>query len=339
MRLLVLNLQLLPPGCSTTGNNHKDARLQYFCTHILPQYDIVCLSEVWKVHTGVSLPGAAWNRREQLVCSAQRCGFGYKVVSSPPPLCCGKFVDAGLLILSRFPIEHSIHINFQHLGCGVERFVANGAQYAKICIGTRALHLVNTHLQSDQVTRVRERDSGTDARQAQIKEVWDLVQQAAVPPEELLLLVGDLNVDAHDAHKGPGTGHAPGSALNGTPSPWPERQEYLDMIALFHAQDLLAEDGRHPVTLGDVKVEADGTTLPAECVLTCADDRLSNQSVDHVWQLYHESTGSDALAVVDTQIRELRVEGVAFTQLSDHYGIEVRLTHAHSAAATVPNSS
>ena len=53
MRVLALNLQLLPPLVTTTGGPAwKDARLKYFADRVLPEYDVVCLSEIWTVYAG-----------------------------------------------------------------------------------------------------------------------------------------------------------------------------------------------------------------------------------------------------------------------------------------------
>eukprot|EP00906_Rhabdomonas_costata_P033707 RCo047481 len=139
MRVLVLNLQLLAPGISTTRNNYKDARLRYFCDEVMPRYDVLCLSEVWKAYFPV-LPCMnrcldSFRRPERLLEAAKAHGFDYVVRSAAPTLWSGKIWDSGLMILSRYPILKSSTMVFSS-GLGAERLLANGALYARIALPT-----------------------------------------------------------------------------------------------------------------------------------------------------------------------------------------------------------
>ena len=77
MRVLSLNIQLLPPLIHTTGGPaYKDERLRYFVERVLPDYDVVCLSEAWTCWIGGCVPVTAgpFGRAEQLVCAARERG-------------------------------------------------------------------------------------------------------------------------------------------------------------------------------------------------------------------------------------------------------------------------
>lgn len=93
IRVLTYNLYLRPPFINSNGNDWKNERLHEFIK-LLPEYDIICLQEVF----------ALGNRRQdKLVEAARRQGF-HVVKCIPPPFLSLKFIDAGILILSRFPV-------------------------------------------------------------------------------------------------------------------------------------------------------------------------------------------------------------------------------------------
>ncbi len=78
-------------GIKTNESDHKDDRLNYFIKHILPQFDILCLQEVF---------GTFSSRKEKLMKSALKAGFF--VESSPDPSFFSTYlIDGGLVVLSR----------------------------------------------------------------------------------------------------------------------------------------------------------------------------------------------------------------------------------------------
>ena len=90
-----------------TNAPYKADRMNYFITNILPNYDIVCLQEMYGFGSG---------RRQRLIKAAAENGFGH-VLKSKNKLAKG-MVDGGLLILSRFPITDSEEMVY---GCQGDR--------------------------------------------------------------------------------------------------------------------------------------------------------------------------------------------------------------------------
>ncbi|ORZ06055.1 Endonuclease/exonuclease/phosphatase [Absidia repens] len=86
--------------------------------------------------------------------------------------------------------------------------------------------------------------------------------------------------------------------------------------------------GYHPVTFGDYYRTDNGTILPAETVLTHAEQVLTVQSIDQL--LYSsspvQSSPSTNLSLSNVTIVKFLVSGQPYTQLSDHYGISCLLS-------------
>jgi hypothetical protein len=93
IRVLTYNLYLRPPLINSNGNDWKNERLHEFIK-LLPEYDVVCLQEVFALGS---------RRQDNLVKAARQQGF-HVVKCIPPPFLSLKFIDAGVLILSRFPV-------------------------------------------------------------------------------------------------------------------------------------------------------------------------------------------------------------------------------------------
>jgi len=323
MKILSLNLQLLPPPLTTTGNNFKDERLLYFIHNVLPNYDVVCLSEVWHAHKIVSafkVFSKKFNRLKTLIEEAAKKGFKYFVHSPKLKFSSKCYQNGGLLILSKLPIEKTSYLIFKQPGCNIERFVQNGALFAKI----NNICIFSAHLQSDQVTRKRIRGAGTKVRAQQLSELKQFIKNNK---SKYSILVGDLNIDALPEAI---SGHATDTKLN-------NQAEYLDMINTLHARDLLFYN-EHPITLGDIYVNEFGKLIPCGKELTARDDLCSQQSVDHALLLFKKNAkytvSSDnhitwyfhktRLKIV-TGIEKLKVSNKKFSQLSDHYGVSIEI--------------
>ena len=140
VRVLSYNLMLRPPGIKNNHSDYKNARLAYFCEHILPNYDVVALQEVFSFGT---------RRRDRLLQRATELGFKSWVCSPSAPGDTSAAFDGGLLILSRFNIARSARLIFSD-AAQADKMFAKGVLYAKISLGPNRgyLHLFNTHLQS-----------------------------------------------------------------------------------------------------------------------------------------------------------------------------------------------
>ena len=47
VRILTYNMFIRPPPVNENGNDHKDARLNYFIKEYLPNWDVICFQEVF----------------------------------------------------------------------------------------------------------------------------------------------------------------------------------------------------------------------------------------------------------------------------------------------------
>ena len=123
IKVLTYNMFLRPPGVKNNADDFKNERFQAFLKEI-ENFDIVCLQEIFSLGN---------IRQRKLIRFCEQNGFPFHVRSSPPNSLslAYKFVDAGLLIISRFPIvERDRHIYTQ--GNQVDEWTSKQVIYAKI---------------------------------------------------------------------------------------------------------------------------------------------------------------------------------------------------------------
>jgi hypothetical protein len=140
IRVLSLNVYMRPMGVSDVNGDYKWERLTDFITHKLHEFDVICLQECFSTLN---------SRRNSLVKAAHRVGYSYAVASPPPDMFSFKCFDAGLLILSRFPIEETHFEEFTD-SCHADSLSNKGILWAKIRMGPLVddiFHIFNTHLQ------------------------------------------------------------------------------------------------------------------------------------------------------------------------------------------------
>lgn len=128
-------------------------------------------------------------------CADMRCMFPYSTAPVRGSLLGDniRFWPSGLCVLSKHPITYEIHHVFDGVGYGYERVMAKAVQYARIeCDdggeGVRVLHVFNTHLCAWSGPRARA------ARREQVKQVLKFIRDMRIPPEETVVLGGDLNI-------------------------------------------------------------------------------------------------------------------------------------------------
>jgi endonuclease/exonuclease/phosphatase family metal-dependent hydrolase len=189
MRILSLNFYMRPMGVSDMHGDYKKERLQDFILHHLDDFDVLCLQEMFST---LSL------RRNELVVEARKRGFSY-VTSSPPPAALSfQCFDAGLLILSRYPLENVAFVEFDH-SCYSDSLANKGLLRASVRFGPDPLdtiRLFNTHLQASYSHN--DIDATTVAL-AQLRQVFNLIREdLAKSQHEAVLLAGDLNLDAFE---------------------------------------------------------------------------------------------------------------------------------------------
>jgi len=278
----------------------------------IDNYDIISLQEIFCL---------ANSRQQLLVNAAFDKGFKHFVRSKKPTWLSGKFIDAGLLILSKFPIvESDGHI--YRSGNQIDSWAAKQVIYAKVQIAdTLFLHIFNTHLQASYFDNHEDSNKINDfARADQVTEMADFIRKKTCNSPHPTLLTGDFNINSRE----------PGS-------PSCETAEYKQMMAKLDPsgvwlRDLLKEanNGLHPITYGDFCEQVESGVvkkIPTETLLTHTADYCCAQSIDYILFADVPTASDVALEVVNTKIEKFLVDpsSVKCSQLSDHYGVATTL--------------
>ncbi|CAG8528962.1 6260_t:CDS:2 [Ambispora leptoticha] len=331
VRILTFNFFMRPPLVRNNASDYKEARLEYFIQKILPNYDIICLQEMF--HFGSS-------RRNRLLEAAFKIGFKFSWASPVKSILSGS-IDGGLVLLSKFPL-HEREVTVYPIGCYSDRFSDKGALYAKIAITKNdCVHLFTTHTQASYSSAPPPNEQSVVIRHQQLAHLRKFIDKcldaASRKPEELVLLVGDLNV-------------------NGRPQLDPlnpaiiqeDSAEYKCMIRILRGEgieanlanptlvdleelrfvaptvinirDIVQERyGQHPVTFGDVYVDYKGYTYPRETVLTSSSDWKTTASLDYVL-IIDEKNDEFTLHKrnVEVEVQKTKVEEFFVEKSSNH---------------------
>ncbi|ORZ39539.1 hypothetical protein BCR44DRAFT_29844 [Catenaria anguillulae PL171] len=170
VRILTYNFFLRPPFISDYNGDSKEERLTSFISTVLPRYDIIALQETFSGYS---------SRVQRLEKAATRAGFLSHTRGPKGSMASGHLLDAGLLVLSRWPIKHSARLTFSR-GVTVDRLASKGATYSLHEHPERPnvrLHLFNTHLQASYSTAPRIDDPSVECRRQQMRELVAFIQE------------------------------------------------------------------------------------------------------------------------------------------------------------------
>ncbi|KAJ1899904.1 hypothetical protein LPJ66_001823 [Kickxella alabastrina] len=339
LRILTQNMFMRPPLIKNNRSDWKDARLDYFIEHILPNYDIVCLQEMFEY---------ASSRRARLMAAAQKLGYRYSVTSERQFLW-NVGIDGGLVILSRLPVVQTERMTFQR-GMGPDWLAMKGVLYAKVAVegGTHA-HVFTTHTQASY-GEVVVTQPDVKRRLAQLYEFHGFIE-AVLPRHraagEPVILSGDFNVDSRDharvdasvgyereVEDGVATsdeGQAMMAILRGHGIDprvlGPDNTDTFKGKAVYEFHDSLKERlGYHPVTFGNIVVDQQGKAQPRETVLTTEHDNMVMHSIDYIlWYNPGEHSGGMSAQLEDVGVAPNFTPGQEFSQISDHYGVSAEI--------------
>ncbi|KAJ2908583.1 hypothetical protein GGI21_002740 [Coemansia aciculifera] len=336
-----------PPLIKNNKSDWKDERLDYFIEHILDNYDVVCLQEMFEF---------ASSRRSRLFAAAEKLGFKFYVASQrqfPWNLA----IDGGLVLLSRYPVVASDSFEYQR-GIGPDWLAKKGVLYAKIAISKESsdllthVHMFTTHTQASygEVTITQ---PDVKRRLSQLFEFHNFMERVLPKHRaagEAVLLTGDFNVDSRDHSLSDPTnvkyerevedgietsdeGLAMMSILEGhgiDPKVLgPDNTDEFRGKTTYVLHDALKERlGYHPVTFGNIVVNGEGVVLPRETVLTTKLDSEVMHSIDYV--MWHNPDSADHKQGVVTEFVDVGVvpnftPGQEFSQISDHYGVAAQV--------------
>lgn len=288
--------------------DYKDERLADLHP-VLQPYDIVCLQELFWT-TGP--------RKSAFLNKISEHGLLYQA-SAPVPGLPGlfrfppKFIDAGLVIVSRYPIVKAEYHTFSRaIYRSIDIIVSKGVLYARVSLfgdkPVRYAHVFTMHLQAN---------NGMDdvpfdkVRALQMSEIADFVKQMTEDdPNGLVILAGDFNVDARSGYDDPSSSIEYKAAVEKLLSFRPETQ-LKDIL-------YLANNESHPVTTaGGLK----GTNQ-------------KNERLDYIFVSSARMEASDVPLVADAVPGSVRVEELRkyspasdapYDTLSDHYGVKAEI--------------
>lgn len=236
LRVISYNVQFLPGIAKLFNARGNDDYRPRRLGEVLREYDIIGLNEVFE------LPP----RRLLLDEIKKALGEDFHVYECPEPgPAVGRF-NAGLAIVSRYPIIQTHHVSYsvastrQEFGVFADEFAAKGVLHARIAVPKGAssveIDIFTTHMDSKLAS----------AREVQGRELAQFAREHT-GPGNLALLMGDFNT------RGP--------AKAGDPPPRPEYNGLIERLRAFrpNLEDgwLLAGQGS-PGT--SEQLEADGGT-------------------------------------------------------------------------------
>jgi endonuclease/exonuclease/phosphatase family metal-dependent hydrolase len=337
IKILTYNIFIRPPPVKNNDNDFKDERLEEFIKGQLKNFDLICLQEMF---------GSLSSRRDKLVKSAYQSGLFYHVEVPSPSFFSKNMIDAGLVILSRFPIVESEFRPFKYtvLACSL---VEKGILYAKIHIKDSYLIVFNLHLQASYFNSnddiydvcVKTRLSHIEEAAEYINEILDYTD---ITDENTVLLMGDFNVDAHNLIKR--------KEILGRDVPCFD--EYKILMQKFNEKfvtyDLwLKRFDKHPYTYG-ITGEISGKQY--DRVLTDRSDQGNSQTLDYIFEIRRnksiESVQTESEEKLNPneklnidynsmKVEEFLIENKPFQQLSDHFGASVEIIHKRKNSSPV----
>ena len=305
VQVLCINMFLRPPFVHNNLGDLKDARTLHFCEHILPRYDILCLQEVF---------GTLNSRKERIIAAGKAAGLIYYAESPAPGFWSSYVTDGGLLILSRFPI---VNTQFRPFGFGTfpDSLAKKGVLYTEIVISGHTVHLFTTHTQANYVTSDPEEHRLYRSVTRQHIELLAQFMSEKLRVPGMILLAGDLNVDALEHQKD-------SAVMNEGMDEYQILRKTLEPLQMREVLKDIYET--HPVTYG--KKGADGQ--PEETVLTHVEDQGNECALDYIFTVNEGNVSSSQGLQVEaesTRVEAFYTEGQPFTQISDHHGLHIVL--------------
>ncbi|KAJ3280226.1 hypothetical protein HK104_000814 [Borealophlyctis nickersoniae] len=289
----------------------------------LDSYDILTLSETF---------GSYSSRRDRLVDTAASRGFKWAVAGPDRNWWKFRFVDSGLLVLSRFPIVATDKIMYSG-GFGSDRVAAKGILYTRHLLSTTTtLHLFVSHLQSSYTPPSEDdadnlEEHGAKVRKRQLKTLRKFVQKTVRKAkrnrtgkhEDVVLLAGDFNV--------PGNRFAWDDTTDSA--------EYNRMIRILEGRSssssLLDDDDDPPrFTITDILRTAWGRQVPTwndwdeQISSSTAEERKNvGKRLDYIldWRVRGSNSSGYELVEEETRVEGFEVDGLPFKRLSDHKGV------------------
>lgn len=305
-RLLTLNTFIRPMFVGI--GDYKDERLARLIPE-LAHFDTACLQELF---------WATGSRKRKFMDAAREQGLIYQASSPSLGLagllrCPPKVIDAGLAILSRYPIVKADYYTFSEAVCrSIDMVVAKGVLYARIRLfadePTRYAHVFTTHMQANNHL---EDVSFEKVRESQVRELANFLRHMiADDPDGVVIISGDFNMNARAASDDSSSS-----------------KEYKEAYALL-------QSFRSNIELQDILFKASNDSHPATSAGGLTGLPKKKECLDYIFlsSLDQEDAGTSVTAYAVTgsvQVDELRIEpptsDAPYQTLSDHYAVTAKI--------------
>jgi exonuclease III len=169
----------------------KYERFNHFIDNHLDNYDIICFQEVY---------GTLSLFCKNIIKKAKLKGFNWYIVPEKIKLNSFKFMDSGLLIISKYPILYTNTVKFND-GLYKDVLAEKSFQYCIIDtlnknIDERYIHVINTHLQSDYSIKD---NNAMIVKLKQLKQLRDFIDFYNLR-KEALIVTGDFNINCYSTN-------------------------------------------------------------------------------------------------------------------------------------------
>lgn len=290
-------------------NDFKDERLERL-SRLVGKYDLMSFQELFWTsgpRKAKFLRNIALKHELNYVASGPVPGLP-GLLRFPP-----KLIDAGLVIVSRFPIiKADYHIFSACILRSADAYVEKGVLYARIAIfgdkSRRFIHYFTVHLQASN-----HRTDGLPYDERRLMQVQELVnfakEQTADDPHGVILIAGDFNIDGR-------IGYSNNSSSK-----------------VYSAAMRILETLRPNVVMQDLPYNAYGHKHPVTTAGGLDGNMQWNERIDYIFLNSKEKEGSGVPLVAaaksgSVRVEEFRVrkeEGLPYDTLSDHYGLEAEI--------------
>jgi len=251
----------------------------------------------------------------------------------------------------RLPILHTEFREYPG-GIGPDYLVQKGIIYTKIRVHDTILHLFSTHTQASYSEDPKYFKLHVDQFICLRRFVTEMLIKNGYKKGDMTLIVGDFNVDARDPllyDTKTMLGLCPVLKKFLTIATQEKFHEYDVLVSILtndltdNIEELLLNKFKeHPATFGDFYIDEHNNIRPYETVLTYTGGQTSSRRLDYIFHFspkIHPKSQQDlgtedetpnpksklSIRKESADIDKLLVQGKKFTQLSDHYGVQITL--------------
>ncbi|RHY28310.1 hypothetical protein DYB32_006074 [Aphanomyces invadans] len=181
VRGLVYNIWCLPPLATSVLNlsPHKRERMAAIPAVLPPDLDFVVFCEAFDDRA-----------KQDLTTAMKRHGFLYETTIAGGRTKF-KLFHSGVFVMSKYPLANTDQLVYGSTAIGVERMVDKAAMYVQMIKDNQAVHIFATHTQAwDDRAAIKCR-----AKQIEMLATW--MQSKHIPPHDIVVVAGDLNVDQY----------------------------------------------------------------------------------------------------------------------------------------------